>query len=245
MANDCIPFYDDADIVSGICSAAVTGKRFVKISGNRAGAGSNLSIAHADAGGRKFGVSGFDGAIGEYVPVYHAPGVIVPVLAGAAITAFDEVMVGANGVAIPATARADSGPASLVTGVVGSNNAIRWTAREPGVIGNALQVALVVAGNSTPLSVAVVGNLITVNVATSAGGAAVSTATEVIAAVRAAVADALVTVANESTSTGAGVVAAVPATNLAGGADETTPVNKVGYAVTGADNGTDAQISLY
>lgn len=102
--NECIPFYEPGADISAICSAAVTGKRFVKISGDRSGGGSNLSVAHADAAGRKFGVSGYDGAIGEIINVKRSPGIVVPVLAGAAIDAFEEVEVGAAGVAVPLAA---------------------------------------------------------------------------------------------------------------------------------------------
>lgn len=245
MLNECIPFYDDGDDITGVCSVAVTGKRCVKISGNR-GNGNAIAIAHADPGGRIFGVAGYDGAVGEFVRVFRGSKVVVPILAGAAIAAFEEVVVGTNGAVIPAGARVDEQAASLVTGVVGSNNAIRWTARDPGVGGNALRVALVVAGTSTALSVGVTAGVITVNVATDGGGAPTSTAAQVITAVQAHdEADALVTVANEGASTGAGIVAAVASTPLAGGTDETAPQNRIGYAVTAALNATDAQISLY
>jgi hypothetical protein len=105
------------------------------------------------------------------------------------------------------------------TGVVGNNNAIDWTARDAGPGGNSVTVALVdPAGNSQPLTVSVAGLAISVSLATSSGGAITSTAAQVIAAIRAhAAADDLVTVANASTSTGAGVVVAVAATPLAGG----------------------------
>lgn len=242
--NECIPFYVEADDVTGVCTAGVTGKRCVRISGDR-GDGGAISVAHALAGGRIFGVSGYDGVTGDFIRVLRGHK-ILPILAGAAIDAFEEVMVGANGVVVPVTARADAAAATLQTGVVGTNNAIQWTAREDGADGNAITVALVVAGANTALSVDVDGDAITVNVATSAGSAATSTAADVIAAVQAdAAANALVTVDDAGASNGTGVVAAVAATPLAGGADETADVVAIGYAVTAADNATDAQIALY
>jgi len=103
------------------------------------------------------------------------------------------------------------------TGTVGSNNAIRWTAREYSAAGNAIVIDIVVSGNSTAFSISVSGTTITINSATNAGGAATSTAAEVIAAINAhATAKLLVTAANESTSTGAAAVADQTAM-LAGG----------------------------
>jgi hypothetical protein len=109
--------------------------------------------------------------------------------------------------------------AFLVTGVVGNNNAIRWSAKQRGPAGRQVNVALVVAGNNTPLSVAVQNQFdVVVNVATDGAGAATSTAAQVIAAVNAdADASQLVQAANEGASDGTGVVAAVAQANLAGG----------------------------
>lgn len=102
--NECIPFYEDGDDITGSCSAAVTGKRCVKISGDRAAAGGTVQVAHADAAGRIFGVAGYDGAIGEFIRVIRGSKMVVPILAGAAINAFQEVEVGANGTVVPIAA---------------------------------------------------------------------------------------------------------------------------------------------
>lgn len=119
--NECIPFYEDGDDISGICTAAVTGKRCVKISGDRSGGGGNVSIAHADAAGRIFGVSGYDGAIGDIVNVKRGSKIVVPILAGAAIAAFDEVEVGAAGVVVPLAAGVAIGYA--ITGTADATDA--------------------------------------------------------------------------------------------------------------------------
>lgn len=98
--------------------------------------------------------------------------------------------------------------ASGVTGVIGNNNAIRWTAAAESIVGNTIVVDIVVAGNSTPLSVAVSGATVTVNSATDGGGAATTTAAQAIAAVAANVAARLlVSGQNEAPSTGAAAVA--------------------------------------
>jgi hypothetical protein len=114
--------------------------------------------------------------------------------------------------------------ASAVTGVVGNNNAIRWTARPHATAGNAIVVDIVVAGTDTPLSMSVSGNTITINAATDGGGAATTTAAEAIAAVAAhAAAGLLVTGQNEDPSLGTGAVADETVT-LSGGEGGLNPV---------------------
>ncbi len=106
--------------------------------------------------------------------------------------------------------------AFLVTGVVGNNNAIRWTAQTEGTGGNSIRITITTGGGA--LSVTVAGNDIAVEQAV--GG---STATAVIAAVKASeTASALVTVKNQSTSTGVGLVADMIQTALATGSASVT-----------------------
>lgn len=108
--------------------------------------------------------------------------------------------------------------AFLATGVVGNNNAIRWSATQRGPAGRQVNVTLVVAGNNTPLSVEVQNQFdVVVNVATDGAGAATSTAQQVIDAVNAHEgASQLVQAGSEGASDGTGVVAAVAQTNLSG-----------------------------
>lgn len=117
--------------------------------------------------------------------------------------------------------------ATLLTGVVASNNALTFTSKLVGAAGNAISVKLLNPNaNNASLSVDVSGKAITVNLATGAGGALTSTAAQVKAAIEASTAaNALVGVANTSTSTGAGTVTAVAQTYLAGGVDEPFPLN--------------------
>ncbi|MBW2672312.1 MAG: hypothetical protein JRD89_02700 [Deltaproteobacteria bacterium] len=115
------------------------------------------------------------------------------------------------------------GPATLITGDEGSNNAILWTARCPGSAGNDISVELVDPnGNDQSLAVTVTGNKISVSLATDSGGAITSTAANIIAAIEGdAGANALVTVANAGESDGTGVVSPVAETALSGGVDVT------------------------
>jgi hypothetical protein len=89
--------YEPGRDITAVASAAVTGKRFVAISGNRTAAGS-LSVAHAAAAGRVLGVAAHDAAIGQLVRVCR--GGVVKVTAEGAIAAHAAVQVGANGQAL-------------------------------------------------------------------------------------------------------------------------------------------------
>jgi hypothetical protein len=102
MANECVPFYEPGDAITGCPTTAVVGCRFVGISAARvtaAGATKGLvSIAPATAAGRVFGVAGRDAAVGTPVKVFRKRGTVVPVQASnATITAFAEVEVVGSG----------------------------------------------------------------------------------------------------------------------------------------------------
>lgn len=123
MANECIPIYEDADDIPCFCKAAVTGKRFVQIAGNKKGttltAASNPPTAGLEAGATGgnyqvglpsasgaagagaicFGVTKYDQAINGIVGVKRVG--ILPVTCSADITAGAEVEVAANGTVIP------------------------------------------------------------------------------------------------------------------------------------------------
>lgn len=133
---------------------------------------------------------------------------------------------------------APAATASLLTGVVASNNAITYTAVTPGKAGNDITVHHKdPKANSQALSVVVSGTAITVNLATGVTGAITSTAAQVIAAVTASAAAALlVTSANTGASTGASAVgASVKAQPLSGGVNEAFPLNTP-VLVTGSRN---------
>lgn len=126
----------------------------------------------------------------------------------------------------------DSAPevkATLLTGVVASNNAQTWTAKSYGALGNDVSIHLKdPKANSATLSVIVTGKAIVVNLATNSSGQITSTAAQVATAVAGnTAANALVGVANTGASTGAVAVAAsYKPVYLTGGADEPFPLNK-------------------
>lgn len=106
MANDLIPFKEDAERVTCTATVAVTGKRFVSISGDRQADGT-YSVAPTPAGGKPFGVATWDAAAGRKVTVVVIDsGHIVPVTAVAAIAANTSVVSDATGQATPAAGAA-------------------------------------------------------------------------------------------------------------------------------------------
>jgi len=128
---------------------------------------------------------------------------IASIVAAGAIAAGSEVCAADTQGRIKSAAKA-----SVVTGVVGNNNAIRWTALKAGSGGNNIIVDIVVSGNNTPFSVAVSGNKVTINSATDGSGNATTTAAQAKAGVAAdANASKLIAGANEGASSGSGVVA--------------------------------------
>lgn len=219
--------------------AAIESARFVKVTGkNSMGA---YKGAHCGAGERAFGVSerrcpaveSGKRATMDNSTNCNRIGAVAQVEAGAAITALALVTSDAVGRAVTAVANA---AASLATGVVGSNNAITWTARQAGTAGNSIRVQLLdPAANSQSLAVDVDGNDIIVSLATNGGGTITSTATQVMAAVlEHDAASQKVSTASTGASSGAGVVAAVALTALAGGTDATSDGHVNGRALTAA-----------
>ncbi|GAC70734.1 capsid cement protein [Gordonia soli] len=98
MANENVGVYEPGRDITGRASAAVTGKRFLKISGDRSSG--NIAVAHADAGGRVAGVSKYDAASGDIVGVTRGNSRVTFVKAAGNIAAFAEVEVGSAGQAI-------------------------------------------------------------------------------------------------------------------------------------------------
>lgn len=106
MVNDLISFYDPGADLNGQAAEAVIGKRCLRITGprngpelNTSGEGGRIPVGHAVAGGRICGVASWDAAVGRDVNVVR--GKVVPIRAAAAIAAFAEVEVGADGQVIP------------------------------------------------------------------------------------------------------------------------------------------------
>jgi hypothetical protein len=213
-----------------IASGTVLGGTFVKVAGDKDADG-NIVMAHCGLGDRAAGVAEYDAdvSLGSRFAVTPPPS-IARVQPGANITAGDQSQSDANGKAIPLGAAV---AAKLDTGVVGNNNAITWTAKAAGVGGNSVTVTIVDPGGTTAaLSVDVAENDLDITVSLARASSAITTtAQQLMDAIEAnGQASDLVTVANKSTSTGAGVVAAVTKTNLAGDTDPEGGGHVVGIA---------------
>lgn len=99
---DVTPYWIPGDTITCHASAAVTGGRFVGVSG--APVDGNPRVAHAGAAGRVIGVAARDAATGAKVMVFAGPGTIVPVEAGATLAAGADVSSDATGRAAAAGA---------------------------------------------------------------------------------------------------------------------------------------------
>ena len=140
MANDCIPFKEEADRITGKVTPAggVTGKRCVVITGGRTStksatdvdAGlvadsstdkSNVySVGQATvAGARVLGVAAFDVPQNGMVPIIREG--IVPITAGAAITAGQDLDVDTSGRVVPHTTGIVVGTAMDAQATVGAD----------------------------------------------------------------------------------------------------------------------------
>lgn len=108
-ANELIPFKEHADRLTCTPSTAVIGKRFVSLAGDRQADGT-YTIAPSANAGKALGVACWDAGVGAKVTVVSVDaGDIVPVRAGAALTAGASVMSDATGQAIVATGAAALG----------------------------------------------------------------------------------------------------------------------------------------
>lgn len=104
--NECIPYFEPATRPTGRCTAAVRGKRFVSSSATIPGGPigtENIRVAESAAGAHSIAVAAYDGAINEEIPLLRGH-MIVPVTAGAALTAGTAVQTDATGRAIPLAA---------------------------------------------------------------------------------------------------------------------------------------------
>lgn len=229
--GDNIPVYADP--------AAIEAGRFVIITGKNSRGG--YKARHCTAGERASGIAErkVPAVTNGYATVHNATninriGAIAWVEAGAAVT-FGDLLV-SDGVG-RAVAAGTGGSAVLTTGTVGANNAITWTAQDPGADANEVRIQLRnPAGNSQALSVDVDGTDIIVNLATDGAGAITTTAAQALAAVNEDnTASGMVVAANATGSSGAGVVAAVALTNLAGGSDPAAEGAIQGRALTAAN----------
>lgn len=122
--NVALPYFKHGKDVTGeVTGADVVGKKFVKyVAGGRPG---QPKISTAAAGEfASAGVAGHDQIVGGFV--HTLLGGIVPVTAGADITAGTRVEVGANGTAVPLAAGVAVGVA-IANAATGADAAIRLT----------------------------------------------------------------------------------------------------------------------
>ena len=112
---DAIPFFEDGDELTCTPTVAVTGKQFVKISGDIQADGT-YSIAPCGAGNIPIGVAMWDAAVGQRVTVKTiSSGNIMPVVATAALAAGVSVKSDAGGQAV-AAATGDLSSGFVMTG---------------------------------------------------------------------------------------------------------------------------------
>lgn len=98
VVNECIPYYEGGCRLTGNPDSAVTGKTFVQVAGPRSD-GENILVETCAAEGRSLGVASMDAAEGEKVTIITEG--VVPVTAGANITAGQEIESDAAGKAVP------------------------------------------------------------------------------------------------------------------------------------------------
>lgn len=109
--NECIPKYEPGRDLSGYVTQAggVVGKRFLALSGDKRGveavsddtSGGQVPVAYPAAGGRTFGVSGYDAPQNRSVKIVRGTGKVVPITAGLALGYDVEVEAAADGRAVP------------------------------------------------------------------------------------------------------------------------------------------------
>lgn len=239
-------FRGGAEPIPAVALGSVNAGRFVKIAGDKDASGS-YQVAQCGLGDKAFGVSeyDFDVSNGTRGSVSRGGSVIARVVPGAAITAGASVQSDSQGRAITA---ASAVAAALATGVVGSNNAITWTARIAGAAGNSITVTLVDPGGTTAtLSVDVAENGLDITANLGRASSAINTTAQALMdAIEAnGDANALVTVHSTSTSNGTGLVAAVTKTALTGGSDPEGGAHVNGTAVmTCASDDAFVEIAL-
>jgi hypothetical protein len=215
VANECIPRYEPGQRITGKATAAITGCRLLAISGDLSTEG-NIQVAPCGAGAQSVGAASHDAASGDLVTLIGS-GAVVPLDVAADVAAGDLLSAAANGTVTPAGSTDDT-PAQLTVG--SGNSKVKVIAVEPGAAGNSIRLSIVNAGASQSLAIDVDGRDVIVTAATNGSSVITSTAAQVIAAINEDnTSSQLVTASNGASSDGTGVVAAVAATNLAGGAD--------------------------
>lgn len=94
--------YNDGSDITAQATATVVGKTFATVAGDLTAEGL-LTVKPAVTGGNTVGVVKYDADTGQKVGVARGSSRVITVTAGDAITAGDEVAVGADGKAVKAT----------------------------------------------------------------------------------------------------------------------------------------------
>jgi hypothetical protein len=98
--NPAVPFWDEGNTITCRGSAAITGKRFVTVTGPRLDGNPQVGHVAGSATKRAVGVSARDAAQGVPVSVFTAPGIVMPVTTSEAISAGDDLYSAADGTAV-------------------------------------------------------------------------------------------------------------------------------------------------
>lgn len=97
--NESTPYREPGRTITGHATVAITGCRFVTLSGGRTDG--NPNIAYPSAGGVAVGVTAYSVAAGEKVTIWRGHGIVHQAQAGANIAAGDPVKVNATGQVVP------------------------------------------------------------------------------------------------------------------------------------------------
>lgn len=97
VQNECVPLYESGDRVTIIADGAISGRRGVKVNASKTLTfpGANLHVIQAVAGDRPDGIAAWDLATGETGGMIREG--VVPVDAGASVTAGQQVQLDATG----------------------------------------------------------------------------------------------------------------------------------------------------
>ena len=134
--NPITPLFDPADKVTAAVTGAISSGKFVKIGGNVQGGprldvststspltgGNLMQVSLCGAGQKAIGVTRWDTAAAGDVVGLYVGGQIVPMTAGASITADNEVMSDASGNPVPWTSAASEANKALGKAISGASN---------------------------------------------------------------------------------------------------------------------------
>jgi hypothetical protein len=138
LLNECIPYQDDGEQLpcSVLAGKSVVGKRFVKVAGDIQGGtpdalttdteGNNYQIEQSAAkDARALGVASHNAAEKKKVTVLASPGMVVPVVAGGAITAGEAVGIGTEGKAVKSDGEHPAVGLAMATAAEGEDVPVR------------------------------------------------------------------------------------------------------------------------